>query len=158
MDRIVWLTGNTLASLNSYIFSKAFPRTSEDSERKCGHNVNFSLVINRHQIRAKIHVPSAQQFQTARLKHLPIPHLHRQEYHHKSSHPDTPRTQPQDTRTLLPKITRTRKRRNDTSDTTEARQHSTDCSAVTRVEQFWRRCVENCVEELHSGQWRFSQR
>ena len=58
---------------------------------------------------------------THKSKHLPIPHLNRQENHNKSRQPNPARTKPQDTTTTTRKVLRTSERGNDTSQSSQTR-------------------------------------
>ena len=84
------------------------------------------------------------------LVHLPAPHLDGQEDHHQGRKPDTAGAEPEDTGASVGEQLRSSVGGDDTCQTTQARQHATDTSAVASVEKLGRRGVQNSVEILVS--------
>jgi len=74
----------------------------------------------------------------------------REEDHHESTQPDTTGTQPQDAAAACREVVRTSERRDDTSETTHAREHTSRGSTVDSVEELRSGGVQDSVEEgLH---------
>jgi hypothetical protein len=106
----------------------------------CGMVVLLIGILASKYIFLHVHIPN--------LKHLSIPHLHRQKHHHECRQPNTTRPQPQNTRALTRKQLCTGIWGYDTCDSAQARQHTAYTPAVSCVEKFGCRCVEYGIEIL----------
>ena len=79
---------------------------------------------------------------------MAIPHLNGQEDHHEGGEPNTTRTKPKHTRTVARNVMLSSKWSDDTGQSAHARQHTADATAVARVEEFGRRCIQYSIEVL----------
>lgn len=84
----------------------------------------------------------------ALLEHLPVSHFNGQEYHHQRREPDATSTKPKNTRASICKQLCSGIGGDDTSNSTQTRQHATDAAAILSVEKLGSRGVEDSIEVL----------
>ena len=83
--------------------------------------------------------------------HLPITHLDGEEDQNETRQPDSTCSKPQNALAPCPQIGLTGEWSDDTSNTTETREHTTGTCSVGRVEQFGRRRIQDGVEVLRAS-------